>query len=116
MFGYSIFGILIYLELPNLIALCLATIVGVGFNYVVVGSFVFQAKLQSKKNILKFIISYSVVYCVNAASLEYIIYKFGLSPYLAQAVCIPFCVFLSWVLLAYWVFIKEGNLLDKEIN
>lgn len=105
--GYAIYAILILLNVPYLAALFLATVAGVTFNYFSIGLLVFK----SKGGLIlfgKFIAAYGVVYFVNAVGLEIAIKHFQIGPYLGQALCVPPSVILSWLLMNYWVYKKDG--------
>ena len=105
-FGYSVYAGLLYIEAPYLIALFIATVAGVIFNYFSFGRMVFHGK-NSWLAFGKFIIAYSIIYGVNAVLLQTLTKKFLLSPYLGQMICIPLSVVLSWVLMNYWVYKKD---------
>ncbi len=105
-FGYAVFAVLLYVNTSYLIALFLATIAGVIFNYFSFGRMVFS----SKNNWFvfgKFVFAYAVIYGVNAVFLRTLTKNYSLSPYLGQLICIPLSVFLSWILMNYWVYKKD---------
>jgi putative flippase GtrA len=106
LFGYSIYAGLVFIDLPYLIALFLATVVGVVFNYFSIGRIVFSAR-GGWLAFGKFIAAYVVVYVVNAALLSMLTVNFNLSPYLGQMLCIPPNVAMSWLLMNCWVY-KNG--------
>lgn len=101
--GYSIYALLIACKLPYLTALFLATILGVIFNYFSVGRLVFSSE-GGLAIFAKFVITYSVVYMLNALALNILIATFQLGPYIAQALFVPLSVSLSWILMNCWVF------------
>jgi putative flippase GtrA len=105
-FGYGIYAALVFIELPYLIALFLATVAGVIFNYFSIGRIVFKAR-GGWLAFGKFIAAYVVVYIVNAALLSLLTVNFNLSPYLGQMLCIPPNVAMSWLLMNCWVY-KNG--------
>lgn len=102
-FGYAAYTILIYINVPYLTALLVATIAGVTFNYFSIGRLVFEAK-GGIAVFAKFIAAYGLVYGVNAVGLELSIKHLQLNPYLGQALCVPPSVLLSWLLMNYWVY------------
>jgi putative flippase GtrA len=106
LFGYGIFAALVFIGLPYLIALLLATIVGVIFNYFSIGRIVFKVR-GGWHMFGKFITAYIVVYVMNAALLSILTVNFKLSPYLGQMLCIPPNVAMSWLLMNCWVY-KNG--------
>lgn len=105
-FGYTVYAGLVFAGLPYLAALLAATIFGVVFNYFSFGRIVFQGH-GGWAVFGKFIIAYVVLFGVNALLLGALTGIFYLNPYLAQAICIPGSVVLSWLLMTYWVYQKE---------
>lgn len=103
--GYAIYATLILLDIPYLVALLMATVAGVIFNYFSIGRLVFKAK-GGLAIFAKFIATYGVVYLINASSLDVFIKYFKLNPYIGQALCVPISVLLSWFLMNYWVYKK----------
>ena len=104
--GYGIYGILIALNVPYLVALLMSTIMGVIFNYFSIGRLVFK----SRGGLIvfgKFIAAYGVVYGVNATALDVLIKHFQFNPYIGQALCVPLSVIISWLLMNYWVYKKD---------
>ena len=104
-FGYAIYAVLVFSNLPYLAALLIATLAGVTFNYFSFGRMVFQAR-GGWVVFGKFIIAYAAVYAINAILLSILTQGFYLSPYLGQVICIPPSVLLSWLLMNYWVYEK----------
>jgi putative flippase GtrA len=105
-FGYAVYAGLLYIETPYLIALLIATVAGVIFNYFTFGRMVFQGS-SSWLAFGKFVIAYAIIYGANAIFLQTLTKNFLLSPYLGQMICIPLSVFLSWLLMNYWVYKKD---------
>ena len=101
--GYGIYALLILLNAPYLAALLVATVTGVTFNYFSIGRLVFKSQ-GGLIVFIKFVAAYGLVYLINAAGLELSIKRFQFNPYLAQALCAPPSVMLSWLLLNYWVY------------
>lgn len=101
--GYSIYAMFIALSIPYLTALFLATIIGVAFNYFSIGRLVFQAS-GGLIVFFKFIVAYGFVYFINAVVLKILIITFYTGAYFGQLLCIPVSVFLSWILMNYWVY------------
>lgn len=105
-FGYGIYAALVFIELPYLIALLLATVAGVVFNYFSIGRMVFRAR-GGWWLFAKFVAAYVIVYIVNAALLSVATRLFHFDPYLGQIACIPPNVATGWILMNYWVY-KNG--------
>lgn len=105
-FGYAVYAILIFVNVPYLTALFVATVGGVIFNYFSFGRMVFHGH-GGWFVFGKFVIAYGVVYVANAALLRALTKDFLFSPYVGQVICIPLSVFLSWLLMNYWVYKKD---------
>lgn len=106
LFGYGLYAGLVLAHVPYLIALLMATVAGVTFNYFSFGRMVFKAK-GGWWVFGKFIFAYSVVYVMNAFLLDKLTQDFGLNPYWGQLVCLPANVGVSWGLMRYWVYKKN---------
>lgn len=65
LFGYSLFSILVFFKIHYSLALFIATIIGVIFNFKTVGVIVFKNGQNSK--IFRFIMVYIVLYILNLA-------------------------------------------------
>lgn len=105
-FGYAVYAILLFVNVPYLTALFIATFAGVIFNYFSFGRLVFHGH-DGKYVFVKFIITYVIVYITNAVLLDILTRKFLFSPYVGQIICIPLSVLLSWLLMNKWVY-KKG--------
>ena len=105
LFGYSIYAILILVKTPYLFALLASTVVGVIFNYFSFGRVVFSGN-RGRFVFGKFLISYALIYFVNATFLSLLINKLNIEPYLAQMLFVPVGVCLSWLLMNSWVYKK----------
>lgn len=106
LFGYGIYAALVFIDLPYLAALFVATVVGVIFNYFSFGRLVFKAN-GGWFVFGKFIAAYAAVYVINAALLSILTENEYLNAYLAQGVCIFPSVAISWFLMNHWVY-KNG--------
>jgi len=107
-FGYSVYGALVFLELPYQMALALATVAGVAFNYRTFGHFVF-ASSGGVKVFARFIAAYGVIYGFNVFLLAGVIRFLRLDPYLSQLLCLVPTVILGFLLMQTWVFRGEPN-------
>ena len=83
----------------------IATVAGVIFNYYTFGRIVFNGS-GGRLVFLKFVTAYGASYIVNAALLAFLTKHLFFSPYLAQIICVPLCVVISWMLMSYWVYKK----------
>jgi len=103
LFGYSLYAVLVFYEIPSLIALFVSTIGGILFNYFSLSKVVFL-EVKGPLVLIRFLMSYLFVYLVNSVMLFYLIDLGNINPYFGQIVCIPIAVSLSWVLLRSWVY------------
>jgi putative flippase GtrA len=102
-FGYSVYAVLLFVNVPYLVALFVATVSGIVFNYMSFGRIAFDG--QGGWYIFgKFVIAYALIYVANAVVLIVLMSDFLLNPYLGQIICIPIGVLLSWFLMNYWVY------------
>lgn len=105
LFGYAAYAVLLVVGFPYPVALLLATIFGVIFNYFNFGQFVFSGH-RDWLAFCKFVAVYAAIYAMNAVGLRVLVQDFLLNPYVGQFICIPPSVLLSWLLMNYWVFRK----------
>jgi putative flippase GtrA len=102
-FGYAAYAVLLFVGLSYTLALLLATIFGVIFNYFNFGKFVFSGH-RDWLVFCRFVAVYVVTYAINMVGLQVLMQDFLLDPYVGQVICIPPSVLLSWFLMNYWVF------------
>jgi len=100
-FGYALYALFVLGSLLPEIALALATIIGAIFNYVTTGRIVFAER--SARKIPLFLLTYASIYVVNAASLRILISQ-ELSPFLAQAILLPFVTVISFLTFRHLIF------------
>ena len=105
LFGYAAYAVLLFVGCSYPVALLLATIVGVMFNYFSFGKFVFSDH-RDWIEFSKFVAVYVAIYAMNATGLWVLTQNFLLDPYVGQVICVPPSVLLSWFLMNYWVFKK----------
>jgi putative flippase GtrA len=105
-FGYSVYSLLIFIDLHYSVASLLATLVGVLFNFKTIGSIVFKANDNSL--IIKFIAVYSFTYFVNLVGLK-IFNSFQINLYLAGFLLLIICTPISYYLNNQFVFHKMMN-------
>ena len=101
--GYSVYALLIMLNISYLTSLLLATIIGVVFNYFSIGRLVFKSEGGSI-TFVKFVVTYGIIYLINAAALSTLITIFQVGAYVGQVLCVPISAFISWILMNYWVY------------
>ncbi len=95
-FGYSCFALLLYFGLPYAVALLIATVLGVLFNFKSTGMFVFKSRDNSL--IFRFVLVYGVIYGINVILLK-LLMMIGLNSYQAGALCLLPMALLSFVLM-----------------
>ncbi len=100
-FGYCVYATGVWLGLEPELALLLAYIVGVVFNYQTNRFLVFQDKQGS---FLTFAGMYILPYLFNAGLLLVISRVFISNPYIAQLICLPPTVVLTYILLKHVAF------------
>jgi putative flippase GtrA len=103
-FGYVTYAVILFIGFPYPVALLLATILGIIFNY-----FNFKKIFFGHRDWLaffKFLAVYGAVFGVNTAGLRLLVQEFLINPYLGQIICVPPSLLLSWSLMNYWVFRK----------
>jgi putative flippase GtrA len=100
-FGYGVFAGLVMLGVDPVPALVATYFVGVPFNYVTTGRFVFRP--GGGGAFLRFVAAYVVVYFFNLALFE-MLGLAGASPLLAQALCLPVVAVFSFFLFKLHVF------------
>ena len=104
-FGYSVYAALLWLNLSFLVALCIATLVGIAFNYFSIGRIVFYNHGDCSA-IYRFVAAYALISIVNVVALYILVLYFSIDPYLSQLICISINVLMGWVLMNLWVFKK----------
>ncbi len=103
LFGYTAYAALVLIGFQYYIALLLANIFGILFNYFNFGKFVFSGH-RDRFSFFKTLAVYSIIYSMNAVGLRVLMQDFQLDPYLGQFICAVPSVLLSWFLMNYWVF------------
>jgi putative flippase GtrA len=101
LFGYGVFSLLVLAGLAPGVALLLATLLGVLFNYFTTGRIVFAS--QGWGRLPGFACVYGLTFLANLWSLKGLIAA-GLSPLLAQAILLPVIVVANFALNKFLVF------------
>lgn len=102
-FSYTIFSLLIYAQLQVGYALLISTIAGVIFNYFSYKGAVFKQR-ANLGNFSKHVFTYLIIYSLNVVIVYLIINFITANPYVAQLICIPILISISWILMNKWVF------------
>lgn len=110
----SVFGYVVYVviaggfDLPALRALVLSYMISVPFSYLTFRTFVFTSGDRSFRSFAKFLPTYVVILLVNMAGLHWMVEVLLWNKLIAQAIIVPFCAVLSFVINRIFVF-KEGR-------
>jgi putative flippase GtrA len=101
-FGFGVYSGLVLLGLPVSLALLIATIAGVFFNFLTFGGFAFR-KLEARR-LPRFLVAYSLIYLFNLALLEGLRSLTGLGPIVAQLACLVVVAPTAYLVLRAKVF------------
>lgn len=104
LFGYGVFALFIYLGLDYPVALLLATILGVLFNFKSIGILVFKS--NNNKLIFRFIAVYIIIYLLNLAGLK-LLSAVSINLYLAGAILLPVMAVVGFIINKRFVFSNE---------
>lgn len=99
--GYALFAAFVWAGLPFPLAIGVATILGIAFNFQSTGRLVFGGAPLSQLG--RFVAAYALVYLVNVGSVA-LLMRTGLNVYLANAVVILPLALISFVLQRRFVF------------
>jgi putative flippase GtrA len=99
--GYALFAAFVWAGLPYPVAIGLATVLGVAFNFQSTGRLVFGGANVSRLG--RFVAVYAVVYLLNVGSVT-LLMKAGLNVYVANAVVILPLALVAFVLQRRFVF------------
>lgn len=104
--GYGLFALGILLGLRSALALLIATVLGVLFNYFSTGRLVFS--WHDRCRLWHFALVYGGVYLVNAAALMEA-EKLAIPALTAQALLLPVFVVIAYLLNKHFVFRSPGT-------
>jgi len=99
--GYALFAAFIWAGLPYPVAIGLATVLGIAFNFQSTGRLVFGGAPLSQLG--RFVAAYAVVYFINVGSVALLL-RTGLGVYLANALVILPLALIAFVLQRRFVF------------
>lgn len=92
-FGYSLYALLIFIGLRFHLAILIATIWGVLFNFKTTGTLVFD---NTRNNLIfRYFTAYSMLYLINL-SLVWLMLKSNINSYFAHAFAMPVLALLSY--------------------
>jgi putative flippase GtrA len=101
LFGYGCFALFLYTGLHYTLALLLATVCGVLFNFKSTGALVFGSR--DNRLIFRFIGSYVVIYFINASGIEGFS-RIGVTPYIGGAILVLPMAVLAYLLNKRFVY------------
>ena len=100
-FGYGLFSVLVWLGQPYPLAIGLATLGGIAFNFQSTGRLVFNGAPLSR--LWRFIAIYGVTYAVNVGVVT-VLLSYGMNVYIANALTILPLALLTFSLQRKFVF------------
>ena len=103
LFSYSLFCFFIAIKIHHVLAISLAFVCGVTFNFQTIGRFVFKS--HNNRLIVKFILVYLLLYVINLGTIE-LVNHFIANWYLSGGITTIFCAAISFILNKCWVFKK----------
>lgn len=104
-FGYTVYCVFVLLGFTYPVALLLATMVGVAFNFLTVSNWVFGK--GGRKRFIRFVLAYVMLYLANLTGLYILIDMMGLGAILAQLLVLPLYVITAFMVFRRFVFGSE---------
>lgn len=105
-FGYTVYGLSLFIGLQYALAVLISTVLGVLFNFKTIGKYVFAN--NDHKLFVKFLGVYAITYLLNTLILGFC-HKYNFNLYLAQAILtVPLAGF-SYLLNKYFVFGEKNH-------
>ena len=101
--GYTVYALFIINNVDYKIAITIATIIGVIFNYISTGRFVFR--YSGFDRIIPFILTYIVTYLINLLLVSFLL-VFGLSELFSGAIALVPVSILTFYLLSKHVYYR----------
>jgi len=105
LFGYSVYAIFIYFRVHYSLAVLMATLLGIAFNFRTIGGLVFNNK--DRKHIFRFAGVYAITYALQVAALM-MFDSYQVNLYSAGLVLAAPLAIISFVLNSKFVF-REGS-------
>lgn len=103
-FGYACFAVFLHFGLHYSVAMLMATVLGVLFNFKSTGALVFGS--HDNRLIFRFIGTYAIVYLANIAGIG-VLARAGLTPIVGGALMLPLAAILAFLLNKKLVFRHE---------
>jgi len=104
LFGYSLFALFIYLKVHYSLAVLLATVLGILFNFKTIGRLVFRN--SNNLLIFRFVGVYGVTYLLNVTALR-VFDSFKVNMYAAGMLLLVPIAVISFLLQSKYVFTKK---------
>lgn len=104
LFGYGVFALFLFFGLHYSVALLLATILGVLFNFKSIGMLVFKS--HNNQLIFRFIAVYTFLYCLNLLFLKIFAFS-NVNLYLGSAILLPITAVIGFLANKRFVFHNE---------
>ena len=101
-FGYLVFSVAVLAGVPPMPSLVLTYLLGVPFNFMTTGMFVFDDKGHAL--FWRFVVAYGVIYVFNVASYHLLVAAVDAGPLVAQAICLPVVAVFAFILFKVHVF------------
>lgn len=101
LFGYTVFTVMIWAGLHYTVAIAGSTILGTLFNFKSTGALVFKSRDNSR--LVRFLLVYGVVYCVNVLGVGALI-RLGVNAYYSGLIMILPLALLAYRLNSQFVF------------
>jgi putative flippase GtrA len=105
-FGYSVYYVLLRLSGSPIFALALGTVIGVLFNFMLTGSFVFNAREAHR--LWRFVSVYGVVFIYNVIGIE-ALQALGVDPALGGLILLPGAAIVSYSLNRSFTFARHES-------
>ena len=103
-FGVGLYCLFIYFGVVYKLAVLLSTVLGVLFNFKTIGILVFKNK--NNHLILRFILSYVVVYVINIGIIKVLLCTNQIDEYWAGILATPIIGVISFILQKKFVFLR----------
>ena len=106
LFGYSVYCGFVVLGFAYPVALLLATLIGVAFNFMTVSNWVFGT--GGRARFFRFVLAYVVLYLANLLALYLLVDRAGLKEMPAQLLVLPLYVVAAFLVFRRFVFGESG--------
>lgn len=106
-FGFGVYAGLVVLGVPVFLALLVATVAGVFFNFLTYGGYAFR-RLDAHR-LPRFLLAYGGIYAFNLALLEALRAGAGLGPIAAQLACLVVVTPTAYLVLRNAVFREKPH-------